>query len=167
MKSRSFLLQSLGKNLATLGPVGYLPVAPGTWGSLAAVIAAPWLFIPFSLPVKLLILAGLFLLGSWACFAAEDHFGRKDPGQAIIDEVLGQWTTFLLLASSGVVLLVAGFFLFRLFDILKPWPVRSSEKWLPGGYSVMVDDLLAGIYALAALTILEHLILANLFPSLV
>ncbi|RQD77132.1 phosphatidylglycerophosphatase A [Desulfonatronospira sp. MSAO_Bac3] len=166
MNAGNTVLQTLGRHLATVGPVGYMPIAPGTWGSLAAVIAAPWLFLPFSLTVQILILAALFLLGSWACSAAETHFGRKDPGQAVIDEVLGQWVTFLFLASSGIFLLAAGFFLFRLFDILKPWPVRSSEKWFPGGYSVMVDDLLAGIYALAALTILERLILANLFPSL-
>ena len=167
MTAGNTVLQTLGRHLATVGPVGYMPVAPGTWGSLAAVIAAPWLLLPFSLTVQILILAAIFLLGSWACSAAEAHFGRKDPGQAVIDEVLGQWVTFLFLASSGIFLLAVGFFLFRLFDILKPWPVRSSEKWFPGGYSVMVDDLLAGIYALAALTILERLVLANLFPSLV
>ncbi|WP_291321069.1 phosphatidylglycerophosphatase A [Desulfonatronospira sp.] len=159
-------IQSFGKNLATLGPIGHLPVAPGTWGSLAAVIAAPWLFIPLSIPVKILVLAGLFILGSWACSIAEKEFGGKDPGQAVIDEFLGQWVTFLLLATPDIILLVCGFFLFRFFDILKPWPVRSSEKWLPGGSSVMLDDLLAGIYALAALVILERLLPADILPSL-
>ncbi len=152
-------------NLATLGPVGYLPAAPGTWGSLAAAVAAPWLFIPFSFLSKMLILSGLFFLGAWACTAAEKKFGRKDPGQAVIDEVLGQWVTFLFLAAAKLPLLVLGFFLFRVFDILKPWPIRSSERWLPGGYSVMLDDLLAGIYALAVLVLLDRLILQTYFQG--
>jgi len=154
-------------SLATLGPVGRLPLAPGTWGSLAAVIAAPWLFIPLALWIKVPVLAGLFFLGARACSEAEKEYGRKDPGQAVIDEVLGQWVTFLLLAATNMLLLALGFFLFRLFDILKPWPVRSSETWLPGGYSVMVDDLLAGLYALAALTLLERLVLQKYLPALV
>ncbi len=141
-------------NLATLGFVGHMPKAPGTWGSLAAVILAPWFFIPFSLMTKIIILLAIFFLGSLACTSAEKTFGRKDPKQAIIDEVLGQWVTFLLITSSSFLALTLGFFLFRLFDIFKPFPVRQSENWLPGGYSVMLDDLLAGIYALAALTLI-------------
>jgi phosphatidylglycerophosphatase A len=144
-------------NLATLGFIGYLPAAPGTWGSLAAVTLAPWLFIPYSMSTKITILAIIFFLGSWACFAAEKSFGRKDPGQAVIDELLGQWATFFFLTSASFLTLVLGFFLFRLFDIFKPFPVRMSEKWLPGGYSVMLDDLLAGIYALISLMLILEL----------
>ncbi len=154
------------KNLATLGPVGYLPMAPGTWGSLVAAVLAPWLFIPFSLWVKLLILGAIFILGALACSVAERELGRKDPSQAIIDEVLGQWVVFLFLSTAQIPILVLGFFLFRLFDVLKPWPVRASEKWLPGGYSVMIDDLLAGIYALLSLVLLEHLVLRPYLPAL-
>ncbi|RQD64621.1 MAG: phosphatidylglycerophosphatase A [Desulfonatronovibrio sp. MSAO_Bac4] len=153
-------------SLATLGFVGHLPKAPGTWGSLAAVLLAPWIFIPFSLTIKLTILSVLFIVGSWACAAAEKHFGRKDPGQAIIDEVLGQWTAFLFITSASIFVLALGFFLFRLFDISKPFPVRHSETWFPGGYSVMLDDLLAGIYALAVLTLLLQLIVKPYFPGL-
>ena len=141
-------------NLATLGFVGHMPKAPGTWGSLAAVILAPWLFIPFSLSVKIVILAALFFIGSRACFAAEKTFGRKDPGQAVIDEVLGQWVTFLFITSASLSALAMGFLLFRFFDIVKPFPIRSSENWLPRGYSVMLDDLLAGIYAMTALALI-------------
>lgn len=146
--------EKLLTGLATLGFVGHLPKAPGTWGSLAAVILAPWVFIPFSLGVKILILVILFFIGSWACFAAEKTFNRKDPGQAIIDEVLGQWITFLFITSASFLTLALGFFLFRLFDIFKPFPIRHSENWLPGGYSVMLDDLIAGIYALITLTLI-------------
>ncbi len=144
-------------SLATLGFVGRMPGAPGTWGSLVAVILAPWLFIPFSLSVKIVILGLLFLVGSLACSSAEKTFGRKDPGQAVIDEVLGQWTTFLFITQASLFNLALGFFLFRLFDITKPFPIRRSENWLPRGYSVMLDDLLAGIYALAVLTLILKL----------
>lgn len=158
--------EKIFSSLATLGFVGHLPKAPGTWGSLVAVFLAPWLFIPFSLTLKLIILSVLFIIGSWACTAAEKHFGRKDPGQAIIDEVLGQWTTFLFISSVSIFVLALGFFLFRLFDISKPFPIRQSETWLPGGYSVMLDDLVAGIYALAALTLFVQLIMKPYFPGL-
>ncbi len=146
-------------SLATLGFVGHLPKAPGTWGSLAAVLLAPWLFIHLSLGAKIIVLVALFFAGAWACSAAEKVFGRKDPGQAVIDEVLGQWTTFLFITAPSLLTLTLGFFLFRLFDILKPFPVRRSEKLLPGGYSVMLDDLLAGIYSLITLTLLLEFIL--------
>jgi phosphatidylglycerophosphatase A len=144
-------------NLATLGFIGYMPAAPGTWGSLAAVLLAPWLFIPYSMITKITILVILFFLGSWACFAAEKSFGRKDPVQAVIDELLGQWATFFFLTSASFLTLALGFFLFRLFDIFKPFPIRMSEKWLPGGYSVMLDDLVAGIYALIVLMLILEL----------
>jgi phosphatidylglycerophosphatase A len=148
------LRDKLLTNLATLGFVGHLPVAPGTWGSLVAVLLAPWVFIPFSPGIKILILVILFLIGSWACSAAEKTLGRKDPGQAIIDEVLGQWVVFLFITSASFLSLALGFVLFRIFDVLKPFPIRRSETWMPGGYSVMLDDLLAGIYALIALTLI-------------
>jgi len=72
----------------------------------------------------------------------------------VIDELVGQWLTFLPLAAPTTFELVAGFFLFRAFDILKPPPVRASENWLPGGFGVMIDDVLAGIYAGVCLLIL-------------
>lgn len=148
------LRDKLLTSLATLGFVGHLPRAPGTWGSLVAVLLAPWAFIPLSLGARILVLAVLFLAGAWACSAAEKTLGRKDPGQAVIDEVLGQWVTFLFLASASFLSLALGFVLFRIFDIMKPFPIRRSETWMPGGYSVMLDDLLAGVYALLALTLI-------------
>lgn len=153
-------------SLATLGFVGYLPGMPGTWGSLAAVLLAPMLFIPLSPALKLLVLAVLFFLGSWACSAAERFFRQKDPGQAVIDELLGQWTAFLLLDTASFFPLFLGFILFRLLDILKPFPVRLSESWLPGGYSVMLDDFLAGVYALILLVLLLELLIKPYLPHL-
>lgn len=132
--------------LAELGPIGRLPAAPGTWGSLLAALAAPWLFIPLSAWSRAFFLLALFLLGSWVAARSEAFYQRKDPGSVIIDEFLGQWIVCIPLQASSWPWLGLGFVLFRLFDILKPWPVKASEDWLPGGFGVMLDDVVAGIY---------------------
>ncbi len=136
---------------ATLGPVGNLPKGPGTWGSAAAVIAAPFLFLPYSPVARCAILAVLFVFGAWASGRAERVLGRKDPGCVVIDEVLGQWITYLPFSIMTSWQILAGFAFFRLFDIAKPFPIRRAERWLPGGWGVMLDDALAGVYAAAAL----------------
>ncbi len=150
MEHRS-LLDRLSLAVSTLGPIGWLPKAPGTWGSLAAVVAAPFIFLPFSLQIRLWILAALFVLGGLAAHRAEKILGQKDPGCVVIDEVLGQWVCFLpfafRFASVNFWHLAIGFALFRAFDILKPWPIRRSETWLPGGFGIMLDDVIAGILA--------------------
>jgi len=145
---------------ATLGPVGHLPKGPGTWGSAAAVIVAPFLFLPHSPLVRVLILVALFLAGAWAAGRAEHVLGRKDPGCVVIDEVLGQWLTFLPFSIMTSWQVLAGFALFRLFDIAKPFPIRRSERWLPGGFGVMLDDVIAGAYAAAGLWALRWAYLA-------
>jgi phosphatidylglycerophosphatase A len=91
----------------------------------------------------------LLLAGIWGCGIAERHFRRTDPGHAVIDEVVGMLVTlaFVPVGPGGA---IAGFFLFRLFDIVKPWPVRDLER-LPGGVGIMADDVLAGIYGNLAL----------------
>ena len=137
-------------HLATLGPVGRLP-APGTWGSLVAVIAAPLFFLPLPLWGKLLVLICLIPLGTLACNRAQSYYRREDPSPAIIDEFTGQLLVFLPLREPNILLLVGGFFLFRFFDILKPWPIKASESWFSGGFEVMLDDLLAGALALLLL----------------
>lgn len=136
---------------ATLGPVGHLPKGPGTWGSAAAVIAAPFLYLPHSPTTRCLILAALFLFGSWASTRAEKTLGQKDPGCVVIDEVLGQWIAYLPFSIMTTWQIFAGFLFFRLFDIAKPFPIRRAEHWLPDGWGVMLDDALAGLYAAAAL----------------
>jgi phosphatidylglycerophosphatase A len=138
-------------DIATVGPLGNLPWAPGTWCSLAAALAAPFLFEPLPLLARLLLLIVLFFLGSRASGRAEVVLGEKDPGRVVVDELFGQWLTFLPFAALPVVDLLVGFLLFRVFDILKPPPIRASEDWLPGGYGVMVDDGLAGVYAMICL----------------
>ncbi|AMK11668.1 phosphatidylglycerophosphatase A [Pseudodesulfovibrio indicus] len=151
-------LDKLATALATLGPIGHFPKAPGTWGSLAAVVAAPWLFLPLALPARLLVLAAVLIVGTWACSRAEIVLGRKDPGCVIIDELFGQWLALLFFAAMPIWYLLAGFILFRLFDILKPWPVNWAETAFPGGLGVMLDDGVAGLYALASLHLLVYLV---------
>lgn len=138
-------------HLARLGVAGLSPVAPGTAGSLLAAFAAPWLFLPLGWIGRIAVLALIFVIGALAAGKVEELRGRKDPGEVVVDELLGQWITYLPFAALGPVELGLGFLLFRLFDILKPWPVRASETWLPGGWGVMIDDALAGAYAMAVL----------------
>lgn len=137
--------------LATLGPIGHFPKAPGTWGSLASVIAAPWLFLQFPVEMRALILGAILLIGTWACSRAEKVMGKKDPGCVIIDELFGQWLALLFFTNMPIWMLGAGFVLFRAFDIFKPWPVKWAETAFPGGLGVMVDDGVAGLYAMACL----------------
>lgn len=146
-------IDRLALELATLGPLGRLPKAPGTWGSAGAVLAAPWLFLPLPLPGRLLVLGLVLGLGTWAASRAEAVLGRTDPGCVVVDELLGQWAALLPLAAPAPLPLLLGFALFRLLDILKPWPIRAVEKGLPGGLGIMADDLLAGIIAGAILSL--------------
>lgn len=142
---------------ATLGPIGRIPHAPGTWGSVVATLAAPVVFLPLPGAWRVIVLLALFVGGGLVATRAEQLLGRKDPGQVVIDEVLGQWVVFAPLAAPDAFELGLGFALFRLFDITKPPPVRASEHWLPDGYGVMIDDLLAGLYACLILGVIHWL----------
>lgn len=144
--------------MATLGPVGRMPGAPGTWGSLAATLAAPWCFLPLPLGGRLAALAGVLALGTWAAGRAARALGREDPGCVVVDELLGQWTAFAPFFLSGWDArtpweLLGLFALFRLFDIAKPWPIRAIDRGVPGGLGIMLDDLAAGVFAAAALAL--------------
>ena len=134
-----------------LGPAGLAPWAPGTWGSALACLLAPFLFLPLSFGWRLFVLALIFVAGSLAATRAERLLGRKDPGEVVIDELLGVWLTLLPFEKPGLLLIVMAFALFRFFDIRKPWPVRASENWLPDGFGVMLDDVLAALWALLCL----------------
>ena len=140
-------------------PAGLSPIMPGTCGSLAGMVLAPFLFMPLPLPGRLAVLAMLFLAGSIACTRAAQLLGRKDPGEVVIDEVLGQWMTYALFSQLSWLELVLGFVLFRVFDITKPWPVKSSEDWMPGGYGIMLDDAMAAVYAAPCLWALRTFVL--------
>ncbi len=143
--------------IATCGGVGYFPVAPGTAGSAVAVgLAAGLAAIPPVRPwLRILLVAaalGIFLIGTWAAGRAEQFFGKKDPGQVVIDEVAGQLLTLAAIPEAGWPWLLLGFLLFRALDILKPFPARRAER-LPGGWGIMADDLIAGAYSAAALLV--------------
>ena len=131
--------------IATAGYVGYAPFAPGTVGSLAGLVI--YVVIRMSgLPgLEIGVIAFLLAAGVWAALVAERHFGGIDPGPVVIDEVAGMLITlaFIPVGRAGV---LAGFLLFRLFDILKPFPAAQLER-LHGGFGIMADDVMAGIYA--------------------
>ncbi len=133
----------LGVAIATSLGVGYIPIASGTWGSAAGLLI--WAVLPSSTAVQAVAIVVSFVAGSWAAGVAERYFGRTDPGEVVMDEVMGMLLT-LFLTGVGWTGAIAGFFLFRLFDIIKPFPARRLEH-LPGGIGVMADDAMAAIYA--------------------
>lgn len=144
---RSFS-DNLALGIARLAVAGLSPKGPGTCGSLVAVLLAPWCFMPLSLLWQLAALTVIFFVGAWAAGRAEHILNEKDPGQVVVDELLGQWIAIMPLgAAINPWQLLAAFILFRTLDIAKPWPVKASEDWLPGGFGVMLDDLVAGLGA--------------------
>jgi phosphatidylglycerophosphatase A len=153
--------------------VGYLPLAPGTWGSIIAVafyIALSNSFATYrysagflppegpaaALHAALMIALILFvLLGMWAANRSVDLLGNTDAPQAVVDEVMGQLVVFLFIPfTDSWMLILAGFLLFRLFDIWKPYPIDKLQD-LSGGIGVCVDDIVAGIYAGVVLTVVH------------
>lgn len=140
---------------ASVGRAGALPLAPGTWGSLLAV--GVWYATAgfFNTGTFLLTIMVLGILGVVASGILVRETGIRDPGRVVIDEYVGQWIALIGLPRTIPVALVA-FLSFRLFDILKPGPVRTLEK-LPGGWGVMADDVGAGVLALACTHIVAYL----------
>jgi phosphatidylglycerophosphatase A len=138
-------MSGLAVFIATFGYVGFFPIAPGTAGSLAALVLyalVRWAGTP---AVELVTIVAVFAIGIWAATGTERALARKDPGPVVIDEVLGMLITlaFLPLSPWGI---VAGFLIFRLFDVIKPFPAGRLEH-LPGGLGIMADDAMAGVYA--------------------
>jgi len=124
---------------------GAMPKAPGTWGTLAAL---PFVLLWQQLPAggyELVLLLST-LLGIWLCGRTSRDLGVHDHGGIVWDEFVGLWLT-LWLAPPGWGWLLAGFLLFRLFDIWKPWPIRLADRHVHGGLGIMLDDILAGIMA--------------------
>jgi len=134
---------SVALAVGTVGGAGFFPIAPGTVGSAIGVavylLTARW---PAAWQIGLL--AAISLIGTWGATGTARALGREDPGLVIVDEVAGQLLT-LLLTGVGVVGAIAGFFIFRILDIVKPWPARNFEA-LHGGVGIMADDLMAGLY---------------------
>jgi phosphatidylglycerophosphatase A len=136
--------------IATGFGAGFSPVAPGTAGSL---LAAAVIYLISPLPAQWLIAAlfVLFWIGVHAAAALEKELG-KDPSQVVVDEIVGMGISLILAPKSGKIFLAA-FLLFRLFDVWKPFPIRQAEK-IPGGAGIMLDDVIAGVYALLVLHLL-------------
>jgi phosphatidylglycerophosphatase A len=150
-------MKKIGLAVATFFGTGFLPMAPGTWAS--AFVALIVYFTPLSgapFVVMAGITAAVFAFGIPAAGVCETHFGKKDPRPCVIDEVAGQLISLWLLPRQAG-FYVAAFFLFRIFDIIKPFPVRKSES-LPGGLGIMVDDVLAGLYVLALMQLARWLL---------
>lgn len=133
--------------------LGRLPLAPGTWGSLGglAVLAPLRLYFPLAFAGTLAVLAGA---GIWAAGRAARILRRRDPGEVVVDEILGMGLTIAATRSPTPVSLLAAFLLFRLFDILKPPPLRRLER-LPGGIGIVADDVGAAVWAGAFLWLLR------------
>ena len=129
--------------IATALGVGYVPIAPGTAGSAAGLLL--WYLLPSSTAVQASAIVALMVAGSLAGNVAERHFGRSDPGQVVVDEVMGMLITLFLVPVGWRGALV-GFLLFRVTDVIKPYPANRLEG-LPGGWGIMADDGMAGIYA--------------------
>lgn len=125
---------------------GLSPVAPGTAGTLVAVPLF-LLMAPLALPLYLLVTLLLFIAGVYICQRCSDALGVHDHGGIVWDEIVGYLVTMIAVPPEPLWLL-SGFLLFRLFDILKPWPIRWADRGVPGGFGIMFDDLLAGLYAL-------------------
>ncbi len=128
---------------------GAAPVAPGTFGTLAAVLL--YLALPSMSPlVFALFLLVTFLLGCWICDRTAKDIGVHDHGGIVWDEFVGYWLT-MFMAPPGLLWIVIGFIFFRFFDIVKPWPIRWLDKNVHGGLGIMIDDVLAGLMAMFCL----------------
>jgi phosphatidylglycerophosphatase A len=140
--------------IATAGYSGYFPVAPGTVGSAAGLVVYLLVWWTQSSVVEVALIAALFAAGVWAGTTAERYFGGVDPGPIVIDEVVGMLITlaFIPVGWSGA---LAGFVLFRIFDIIKPYPAGRLEA-LHGGLGVMADDAMAAVYANLSLRLLIY-----------
>lgn len=135
---RNFLI----KCIATVGGIGFLPVAPGTWATAVGVVLA--YFISTNLAGYTILLLVFLVLGIMTSGVLEKQMGQKDPGIVVIDEVVG-----VMVALWGVPLIwpvmISGFFLFRAFDMFKIYPINKLEAQ-PGGWGIMLDDCMAGVY---------------------
>jgi phosphatidylglycerophosphatase A len=135
--------------LATCFGIGWLPAAPGTFASAAA-LPLGWALATKGWPAVLMGAIAATIIGVWACEQHARKVGVHDPSECVIDEVAGQWFALLPIAllarGNDWWLYAVAFLLFRLFDITKPWPIAAGER-LPGGLGVMMDDVLAGLAA--------------------
>ena len=129
---------------------GLSPHAPGTMGTLVAV-PMYLLLGRLDLIVYLMVILGGFILGVYVCNYTSKALGVHDHSGIVWDEIIGYWITMIAVPALTWEWVLAGFVLFRLFDIVKPWPVNIADKHLSGGFGIMIDDVLAGLYAFACI----------------
>lgn len=142
--------------IATVGYCGYFPIAPGTVGSAAGLVVYLLVWWTQSPVVEGLLIVAVYAIGIWAGTEAEHYFGGIDPGPVVIDEVLGMLIT-LAFMPVGLWTAIAGFVLFRIFDVIKPFPAGRFER-LHGGLGVMSDDAMAAVYANLSLRLTVYLL---------
>ena len=152
-----FLLSSPAAFLALGGGAGLVPRAPGTAGSLLAI---PLVLILQRLPFawQITVWAAMCVAGIWLCDRAGKALGEPDHGAIVWDEICGT-TVVLLLVSPGLGWMLAGFLAFRAFDIAKPWPIHIIDRRFANGAGVMADDLMAAVYAIAVIDIVDWVII--------
>jgi phosphatidylglycerophosphatase A len=138
--------------------VGYSPIAPGTLGTLIA-IPVYYFLSAIPSPIYEITLIAFFFLSVWISENAEIFFGRKDDPRIVIDEMMGFLVTMLWIPKTNF-FIITGFFLFRFFDILKPFPIRRLERRYRGGFGVVLDDVMAGVYANIILQIISYFTLS-------
>ena len=136
---------------------GYCPLAPGTAGAVLAVLlwllASLWLS-PAVLFYTTLAVILLFTVLGIVCTNQVTPFWGEDPRRVVVDEMVGVWIPLAVVNPGEWLYIIASLVLFRFFDILKPWPVKASENWLPAGWGVMVDDVVGGVMAMICLCFL-------------
>ena len=149
MKSRNALPGWIWKRADSICACGFgtgaAPYAPGTFGTLAG-LPFYWFMQDLSVIIYLLLVGIMFVVGVWVCQTTADALGVHDHPGIVWDEIVGYLIT-MTLAPTGWVWWVVGFLLFRLFDIWKPWPIIVLDKRVSGGFGIMIDDVLAGVYA--------------------
>lgn len=138
-------MKLISKILSTFFGVGYFPLAPGTAASLCVLFLYKFFLHKLYWPYYLILLSGIFFIGVFCSARYARYRSLEDPQPVVIDEIAGQMLVYFKTAPDWT-LLIAGFILFRAFDIVKPPPIRKSER-LPGGWGIMTDDLIAGVYA--------------------
>jgi len=127
---------------------GWLPKAPGTWGSLAALPFGAWICLQWQSQGLLAASVMLLALGCWACVPVLKNMSEQDPGWIVVDEWVGQWICMAILlfyVDLSILSIFVSFLAFRLFDIWKPFPIRQLEHWGPSWWSIMFDDVVAGV----------------------
>ncbi len=136
--------------IATFFGSGWVRPAPGTWGSLAAMLAGVALIeSEISIKAYCTLIVIITILGIWSINAIERMTNIHDAGEIVIDEVAGMWITLLpvYMFSGSYTLYIIAFVLFRIFDIIKPWPISYLDDHISGGFGVMIDDIVAGVFA--------------------